>query len=89
MFCYLYVFQVHIESQNDADTEMPEQMEPAISLNENDKFCNESKPFYGDSNEVSGFDDDLLEEAMDNDSDPSFKSGSEHAESSEYLFLNA
>lgn len=66
------------------ETDMPEHMEPAISSNESDRFRNETKPFYGEKNEISDCDDALLEETMDNDSDPSFKSGSEHAESSKY-----
>lgn len=72
------------------DAEMPEPSGPAaISSTESDKFRNETKPFYGEANEISEFDDDLLEEAADHDSDPSFKSGSEHAASSEYLCTNA
>lgn len=71
-FCSDFV-QVIIEPQNDVkDAEMPEQMES----NENDTFCNETKSLYGaDINGISEMDDTLLEETMDNDSDPSFKGG--------------
>lgn len=70
------------------DAGMPEQIEPTIKSNDNGRFCNETKPFYGENDETSDCDDALLEATMDNDSDrdPSFKSGSEHAESSEYSF---
>lgn len=81
--------QVNIEPQNDIDAVMPEQIEPAISSNESDRFCNETKPYYEVTDEISDCDDALIEETFDNDSDPSFKSGSEHVESSEYLFSNA
>lgn len=70
----------------DAETP-PEQMEPVISSNETATFCDETKPFYDDNNDVSELDNALVEETMDNDSDPSFKGGSDHGGSSEYLLL--
>lgn len=90
IYYFFYFIQVNIEPQNDMkDAEMPEQMEPVISSNDSDTFCDETKPFYGgDNNGISEFDDALVGETMDNDSDPSFKDGSDHAGSSEYLFLN-
>lgn len=68
---------------------IPDQMEPMVSFNENAKFPNELKSFDDDSNEVSGFDDALLVEPMDdNNSDASFKAGSDHADSSKYFLSN-
>lgn len=80
---------VNIEPQNEVDAEMPEQIEPATSSYRSDRFCNDTKPFFGANAEDSECDDAPFGEAMDNDSDPSFKSGSEHAENSEYSFSNA
>lgn len=69
---------MHIEPQNEIE-KMPDQMEPAISSNEEDAFDYDAKPF-----------DDALteEESRDmNDSDSSYKGDSDHAMiSSKYLF---
>lgn len=59
--------------------------EPMSSYNEGDVFCDEAKPFCSGDNEMSEFDDALVDETMDNDSDPSFKGGSDHG-NSEYIF---
>lgn len=83
MFCYYFFLldfvEVNIEPSIDTkDVEMPEQIQSVVSSNGSDTFFNESKSFYNDALDEETNDDDLVEDAIDNDSDPSFKGGSEY-----------
>lgn len=79
--------QVIIEPQSyTKDVGSSRETERAMSHNENDAFCDDIKPIDDSYNENTEFDVAQDDETMDNDSDPSFKSGSDHAVSSEYSF---
>lgn len=59
--------------------------EPVGGYSENDTFCDEAKPFFNDNNDISQMNDAMGEETMDNDSEPSFTGGNDHADSSECI----